>query len=238
MDTPRIPDPADSVVDRLGLLLEPARRRVYSYVATSGGATRDETAAGVAIARPLATFHLERLLEAGLLTAESRAGTDETGRRRRGRPSKVYRPRDEDLAVSFPQRDYRLAAELFADALATLPRPTTLDEVARERGRAMGKRARSTGAGSKRQGRLSPAVRNLLVDEGYAPLPTEGGRVCLANCPFDAVAKQNRDVICPTNLALLEGVIEGSGTRGVNACLDAAPGRCCVVLEEASARSA
>jgi predicted ArsR family transcriptional regulator len=104
--------------------------------------------------------------------------------------------------------------------------------------RVVGKAARSAALRRKTNGRLTPAVRNLLVDEGYAPRPAEEGRVCLANCPFDAVAKKNREVICPTNLALLEGMLEGAGAEGVSARLDPEPGRCCVVLEESSTRSA
>jgi hypothetical protein len=39
------------------------------------------------------------------------------------------------------------------------------------------------------------------------------------------------------NLALAEGVLTGLGERGAAARLDPAPGRCCVVIERASASS-
>src|SRR3982751_6182065 len=72
----RLPATTESALDRLALLHEPVRRRVFAFVAgasasaSASGATRDETAIAVGIDRPLAAFHLERLLEAGLLEAD------------------------------------------------------------------------------------------------------------------------------------------------------------------------
>ncbi|MGH2554884.1 MAG: helix-turn-helix domain-containing protein, partial [Actinomycetota bacterium] len=52
---------------------DPVRRRLYIYVVSqSGEVGRDEAAQAVGITRPAAAFHLEKLVESGLLEADYR----------------------------------------------------------------------------------------------------------------------------------------------------------------------
>jgi predicted ArsR family transcriptional regulator len=59
--------------------------------------------------------------------------------------------------------------------------------------------------------------------------------VRLSNCPFDSVASSHPELVCGTNLSLIEGVIKGLGVNRVTARLDPQPGRCCVALTRSSA---
>ncbi|RSN45441.1 transcriptional regulator, partial [Actinomadura sp. WAC 06369] len=56
------------------------------------------------------------------------------------------------------------------------------------------------------------------------------GVVRMRNCPFGAVAEAFPPLVCGMNVALLEGMAEGS--RGVRVRMDARPGWCCAVAEE------
>src|SRR5512141_2015498 len=84
-------------INSIAALAEPVRRRLYEFVASQGGPVdRDMAAAGVAIGRPLAAFHLDRLAEAGLLDVEFRRRSGRTGPGA-GRPAKFYvRPAHRD----------------------------------------------------------------------------------------------------------------------------------------------
>jgi predicted ArsR family transcriptional regulator len=57
----------------IGLLLEPVRRALYDYVCASGReVSRNEAAEAAGVQRTLAAFHLDKLVEAGLLEATFR----------------------------------------------------------------------------------------------------------------------------------------------------------------------
>lgn len=79
--------------------------------------------------------------------------------------------------------------------------------------------------------RLLNATGQVLAEQGFAPHRCEATRLCLANCPFDALAKRHREVVCPTNLALVDGLLDGAGIHGVKAHMEPSQGRCCIVLD-------
>jgi len=223
--------PADAV-DRsmraLGVLDEPTRRRLYLFVRAAGHpVTRDEGAAHAGISRKLAAFHLERLVDAGLLVP---GPTPHRRERRRGRARKTYEPSGLALDVSIPRRHYDLAGELLATAIESCgagERPADAAmRVAFERGRRIGGAARPK-APSKRSVRTREHA--MLADHGYEPV-REGDRVVLRSCPFDAVARTSPELVCGMNRALLEGVLRGVGDADTEAVLEPVPGRCCVEL--------
>ena len=123
------------------VLAEPTRRGLYdTVVARREAIGRDEAAAALGISRELAAFHLDRLVDAGLLRTEYRRLTGRTGPGA-GRPAKLYRRAGGGIEFSLPQRHYERAAELMATALDRFGAATGLDAVARiarERGRALG----------------------------------------------------------------------------------------------------
>src|SRR4051794_12135317 len=108
----------NAAIDEIAVLVDPVRRRVYSHVSEQTEPVgRDATAAALGIGRPLAAFHLDRLVEAGLLDVTYRRLSGRTGPGA-GRPSKLYARSRRDVSVSVPARRYELAARLFADALS------------------------------------------------------------------------------------------------------------------------
>ena len=227
--TPRPDDPIEAVA----ALAEPTRRALYDHVAASTEAVgRDDAAAATGISRELAAFHLDRLVEAGLLQTEFRRRSGRTGPGA-GRPAKLYRRAARDIAVSLPVRRYERAADLMATALQRLPEGSGIEAAAgtaRERGESIGSEARRRAGRRLGRSRARAALLEVLRGAGYEPDVDADGTVCLRNCPYDALVADHRDVTCGMNLAWAEGVIDGLRVPGVRAELAPEPGRCCVVL--------
>src|SRR3954447_14406218 len=90
----------------LSALDEPARRTLYLFVAGQPEAvSREQAAAGCDLPLHTARFHLDRLVEEGLLDVEFRRLSGRSGPGA-GRPSKLYRRSDRELSVSLPGRRY------------------------------------------------------------------------------------------------------------------------------------
>jgi predicted ArsR family transcriptional regulator len=65
-----VPPPEQSDLASLSSLDDPVRSRLYRYVSGCAGPVgRDEAAAAAGIGRALAVYHLDKLVETGLLTA-------------------------------------------------------------------------------------------------------------------------------------------------------------------------
>ena len=225
--------PGDPVA-AVALLDEPTRRQLYDAVVARGEPVgREEAAATVGISRELAAFHLDRLVAAGLLETEYRRLGDRRGPGA-GRPAKLYRRSERELAVSFPPRDYERAAELFADALEQLGAGLTgpVADVARARGTVAGRGARVRAGARPSRRRLDAALVDLLDSAGYEPQASgDTGQLRLRNCPYHALATAHRDLTCGMNLAWAQGVVEGLGDPNLMAELAPAPGYCCVRFE-------
>ena len=224
-------DPRD--VDAIALLAEPARRALYDWVVAAGRpVSRDEAAAGAGVSRALAAFHLDRLVEAGLLTPEYRRLTGRTGPGA-GRPAKLYARAPAEVAVSLPDRSYEVAAKVFADALselaASLP-PDAVTSSARALGEDVGTEARRKAGARPGARRRREALLATLSDRGYEPREMEDGEIRLGNCPFHALVEEHRPLVCGMNLALAEGVVAGLGDDRVQPRLDPQPGSCCVAF--------
>jgi len=218
----------------IAALEEPARRALYFYVVDRGGAvSREEAARGAGVSRALAAFHLDRLVAAGLLVTEFRRLTGRTGPGA-GRPAKLYRRSEEQLAVSLPPRSYALAAELFAEVLERRGATARdLGQVARAFGQRLGREMGArTRRGAVRRGPLRAAMAAVEL-LGFEPAAAEGG-ARLRNCPFHALAQRHRALVCGANHAMLRGLLSGLGAAGVEAVLDPQPGMCCVALRRSS----
>jgi predicted ArsR family transcriptional regulator len=196
-------------------LADPSRRALYDYVRRQlHPVTRVEAADAARVSPGLAAFHLDKLVEAGLLLADYQAPPGQP--RGRGRAPKVYRAAENGLAVTIPERRYELIAEILADAVAE--DPAHADDAARRHarrsGEALGRRLRGT------------ALRDALTGLGFEP--GEGPRVVLHNCPFHALALRQAPLVCALNHAFLTALIEGLGLTGTRALLAPSPGVCCV----------
>src|SRR3954451_10397410 len=220
-------DSLDDVAD-LAALAEPLRRRLYRYVARRPGPVgREEAAGAVGVPVHTAKFHLDRLVDDRLLEVEFRRLTGRTGPGA-GRPAKLYRRADRELAVSVPERHYDLLGELLAGAAAaSVERKVPVDEVLTEVARARGEAIGSAHPAASRTGPPLDLLAAALEDVGYEPA-VDGDRLVLENCPFDRVAREHTALVCGLNLDFVRGVAGGLGCAGVDASLEPSPGRCCV----------
>ncbi len=227
----------------VGALEDDLRRAMFEFIrARREPVSRDEVATELGISRTLAAFHLDKLAERGLLGFEFARSPDQASRGV-GRPAKRYRPTDAEIEVSIPARRYQLAADILARAMKAESPKRSARRVAvglaRERGREMGDVVRrELGLRPPGPERSLSVTGEVLRRNGYEPYSPDRGRLELSNCPFDGIVGESPDLMCGLNEALVEGVVEGIGGRGVRAVLDPAPGRCCVRLElERSAAS-
>ena len=223
----------DEQLAGLASLGDTVRRALYRFVVERPGPVgRDEAAAAAGISRSLAAYHLDRLVEQGLLEAQfARLGARQGPGA--GRPSKLYARSHRQFAVQLPPRNYELAARVMARALdataETGGRPAAL-ATARAMGRDVAERPARSRSRSERRRHLLAVMR----DCGYEPAE-KGGSITLRNCPFDALARDHRDLVCAMNLAMLEGLVASAGCEDLRPVLDPKPDRCCVALRRASA---
>ena len=226
----------DAQITGIAALGDPLRRALYRYVvAQAGPVNRDEAAEGVGVARHVAKFHLDKLVDDGLLAVEYARPPGRRGPGA-GRPAKLYRRSPRELAVSLPQRDYELAGRLLAKAVTEAERDGTsigdaLRTVARRAGRALGDEARSSVGPRPTESALRDAAIGVLIDCGYEPR-RDGADVTLVNCPFHALAEDYTDLVCGMNLQLLSGLVDGLEDAHLEARLEPTPGLCCVRLGE------
>ena len=214
------PAPGPSGLDALAALGEPTRRALYDYiVAQDRAVSRDEAATATGTKRATAAFHLERLVDDGLLQARFARVTGRTGPGA-GRTAKLYARARRQIAVSLPPRRYEIAAEVLAGALEAAEREAApvSEAVARAADRA-GRRIATGGAD----------LAEVLTRSGYEPKQRPDGGIHLANCPFHDLLAQHADLVCAMNLHLLRGLIGELGARA-QARLDPAAGRCCVTI--------
>ena len=204
-------------------LADPTRRALYEYVVSRPGSVgREEAASAVGLAQHTANFHLDRLVESGLLEAEFRRLTGRTGPGA-GRPSKLYRRADREWLVSLPERSYDLVGAILASGIerarsGPAPLEEAIDEAAAAAGRSIGEAAAP--------GDLT-RFTEVLAGQGYEPR-LEDDTVLLANCPFDALARTHTALVCGLNRAFVQGVADGLGCDGLHARLEPEPGHCCV----------
>lgn len=214
-------------------LNEPIRRKLYQEVAkASDPISREQAAEAVGISRALAAFHLDKLVDEGLLETTFRRLTGRSGPGA-GRPSKLYRRSGNQLQVSLPPRSYELAARLFARAMTEGGKRSpkeTLGRVARDFGEDVGMHEREIAGTRANQEGLIRATQRLLETCGFEPCEAEDGMIRLHNCPFHDLAADFRGLVCGMNLDLMKGVIEGLGGKGLEAQLDPRPGMCCVAF--------
>lgn len=202
----------------MAALAEPVRRDLYFHVAAQPGpVSRDQASEGVGVARHTAKFHLDKLVEEGLLDPDFKRMSGRQGRGA-GRPAKLY----------------RLAGELMARAIEDSAQTgvavvDALHGAATDLGATLGERLRPDVAVAPGRERLIAAACGTLSAHGYEPR-RQGDTITMANCPFDALAREHTALVCGMNLALLGALADQVGDGLLGARLDPAADRCCVVL--------
>jgi predicted ArsR family transcriptional regulator len=221
----------DPAIRAVAALEDQSRRRMYAFIRQARRpVTRDEAAASVGISRKLAAFHLDKLVEAGVLRAHF-APTG--GIRKVGRTPKVYEPSELDIKISIPQRQHDLLADILLDAVLTPdddPRAAAV-RAAETHGHDLGTAERQ----HSRPGKLGPEraltlASGLLEQHGFEPARETPTCVRLRNCPFHPLAAKAPDLVCGINHAFLTGLLTGLRATAIDAVLDPRAGECCVEL--------
>jgi predicted ArsR family transcriptional regulator len=225
--------PPAASVDAVAALSDGLRRRLYRFIRHARRpVTREEAAAEVGISRKLAAFHLDKLVDVGLL----RGHTESPSRPRKvGRAPKLYEPAEATVAMSIPARQHELLAEILVEAILTEPEHGAARRAALETARARGATLGAAARDRARPGRLGreralTLAEQTLASLGFEPHRHSTTRVQLGNCPFHPLASQAPDLVCAINHAFLAGYLSGLDATGVAAVLAPEPGRCCVEL--------
>jgi predicted ArsR family transcriptional regulator len=212
---------------------DPVRGRLYAFVSGSSDPVgRDEAATAVGIGRALAVYHLDKLVESGLLTASYRRPPGRGGPGA-GRPAKFYARSGGEFMVTIPPREYEMAARLLVKAVAADRSGhalAALQEAARKLGEGIGERHRPDPSQSASQ---RTALESALSEPGFEPWHDDAGSVRMRNCPFRRLAELQPEVVCHMNLALIQGLVAGLGAGNLHPVLSPVPGQCCVTIHAA-----
>jgi predicted ArsR family transcriptional regulator len=224
-----MPAPDDAA---LGLLASSIRRRIVDTLANlptavdpatgtvspAPGRSAQELAEQFDLHVTTMRFHLDQLVQAGLITAtfERREGA--------GRPRKLYAVERGSFENVTSEQSYKMLSELLVESFGTDEdgRALTPDEAGARWGRRRvatehpdvieREPARSAG---QWLGRIGQMV-DLLDEWGYTPevSTTNHGRtaqVALHDCPFLPLARENTAVVCGIHRGLIRGVLESLG---------------------------
>jgi predicted ArsR family transcriptional regulator len=220
----------------LSVLSEPRRREVYDFIAMQERpASRDDVVEGLGMTRSLAAFHLEKLVDAGLLETSFRRSPDRAPGPGAGRPSKLYAVSDRKLDLSLPPRRYDLAGRIMARAIAASAARRTESaaalamRIAEEEGREVG--AAHAASGRPSSSRTLAAAEDALAACGYEPT-LDGSSVRLRNCPFHSLVEVAPRLVCELNESFVSGMLDGIGGDGTVEAELCGPvdGDCCVVV--------
>lgn len=215
------PDIGRTQLGPLCSLDDATRRRLYDHVADQAGpVTRDQAAAALDLERSTVAYHLDKLVEEGLLSA-SFARPEGRGGPGAGRPAKRYERSDAEFAVSVPPRDYQLAAELLARATDADPTGAVrqaLDHAAEQYGREL----------AANDSDASAHLLDHLARQGFEPYQ-DGDTIRLRNCPFHQLARRYTELVCNMNLAMLRALTQAKDAP-YEPRLAPAPDRCCVAF--------
>jgi predicted ArsR family transcriptional regulator len=220
----------------LGALEDELRRKLYVFVRAQGRpVSRDEAATAAGISRKLAAFHLDKLVDRGLLT-HTYARPPGRGGRGAGRSAKYYAPSDRQIDVTIPERRYDLLGSVFLRALRSQSQGEAGEDAAR---RAAGETGFEIGRAERQRRGIPPpgaeramaVTTEILEETGYEPYRDDRGCVRLRSCPFHGLAEQERDLVCGMNERLVEGIVRGLGNDTLGVVLEPVPGECCVRVE-------
>jgi len=202
-------------------LADSSRRALYDHVRRADHPVgREEAGQAAGISRGLAGFHLDKLVDVGLLRARHEAPS---GRPRgRGRTPKLYEPTSAGVTVTIPERRYELIAEILADAVVSEP-----GDAERAALRLAPRHGLQIGARLPEDGSDLVSALDVL---GFEPRQDTEGILRLRNCPFRVLAVRHTELVCGLNHALVAGIIEGLGNTGAEARLAPRAGACCVQL--------
>lgn len=232
-------DRLDVGAEAVAALADRLRRTLYLFIRGAGRpVTREEAAKASGISRKLAAFHLDKLVDAGLLATHYARPPGRSGPGA-GRTAKYYEPSAIEVDLSIPERRYDLLGRLLVEAVRSERRGEKGRDAAVRVAQAAGTEVGESVRREARLRRLGPertlaVAAEVLERYGYEPFETADGDLKLRNCPFHALAKDAPDLVCEMNRSYLDGLIRGLGNETVTAELTRVPGECCVTLQRAT----
>ncbi|MFW6204480.1 MAG: helix-turn-helix transcriptional regulator [Actinomycetota bacterium] len=184
-----------------------SRSRVLAALQDAGEAMGvDEVARRVRLHPNTVRFHLDALVEAGLVERSTEH------RDQPGRPRTMYAAHPGSARAG--RRSYRLLAEILSSYVGSqMPEPA---RAGREAGRAWG-RYLAERPPPFRQLDADSATERLvgtLDDIGFAPEAATTGRdrqILLHHCPFRETASEHREIVCSIHLGLMQGILAELG---------------------------
>jgi predicted ArsR family transcriptional regulator len=216
-------------VSKVGALADPIRRALYHFVARQPGAvSREQAARGVEVPRHTAKFHLDKLVDEGLLTTEFRRLTGRSGPGA-GRPAKLYRRTRREISVSLPHRRYDLASQVLADAVERALDGAPMADAVRDA--ADNAAAVVLDAWPADDASDLSRVADVLTRLGYEAR-REDDAIALGNCPFDRLSADHRELVCGMNHHFVESLDRRLGCEHLEV-IDVPPGPgCCVRIAQ------
>jgi predicted ArsR family transcriptional regulator len=183
---------------RFEAVADPVRLAIARWLAARPGASASEVAAGVGVHLNTARAHLARLHRLGVVERLS------DSRGRRGRPLIRYR-----IAAGWAPRgdDFLALAGVLADSIVEADAgPHGIRDAAFRWGR------RHSTPGSEG---ISERLEGAMARLGFSASVAEG-RLALSSCPCPLVCSTRPQMICGLADAVVDGVLEGSGTAAVH----------------------
>lgn len=229
----------DDRVIAIAALGDTLRRGIYRYVVRQGApVSRLEAASHMDIAHHVAKFHLDRLVQDGLLEVVY-ARPKGRGGPGAGRPTKYYQRSTHEISVSLPDRRYDLVGHIFARAITGMISDggTEIKDALRisaiSLGHAMGLEiGRADQSNQCDTSSIDPII-SVLSKWGFEPRQGADA-VVLTNCPFCALASAYPEIICEMNLDLIKGFVSSLGKALWIPILSPSENQCCVVLSRSS----
>jgi predicted ArsR family transcriptional regulator len=182
-----------------GALSAPARLEVLDHLrACAEPVDAHAVAAATGLHVTTVRFHLDALIEAGLVVSHRRPPSG------RGRPRTLYAP-------SFgPGDPYRELSEVLAAHFGDTAERRT--RRARRAGHEWAaQRLSATPAPSRSPAEARRVVAGLFTEMGFDPEfdpePAHGDRVLLHGCPFRDTARDHPEVVCAAHQGLLAGLL-------------------------------
>jgi predicted ArsR family transcriptional regulator len=190
-------------------LADDTRYRLYRYLRLSGRPVPVRELAGrLDLHENTIRPHLRRLVDAGLVVAESRRGAAAVGR-----PQALYSAVGPDGRDG---RDYRLLADILATLVGGSKATARSRELAREWGDYLMTR-HAPPPGARRPGPNLAALRDAMAEAGFDPRFRRRSsgtvEIALRTCPFRDLLDEHRELVCGVHEGLLEGMLEGSRPR-------------------------
>jgi predicted ArsR family transcriptional regulator len=225
--------PAAAALTAVAALSDQLRRRMYGFIRQAHRpVSREEAAETVGISRKLAAFHLDKLVEVGLLQARYEPVG---GIRKVGRTPKVYEPTNTEVHINIPARGHDLLADILIDAALTQnqnkPGPQAALRIAHHRGAQLAaterEQARPGRLNAERALTLATAV---LTRYGFEPHRVTPTLLQLRNCPFQPLASKAPQLVCGINHAFLTGFLDTLQAPTLTAVPAPRTDECCVEL--------